>query len=249
MIPIRDLNPTKTFPIVTAILIIANLAVFAFVQPRTSGQADGEFLYKYAAIACEVTTGEPVSHAEVDQDTCSDTSERGVFEDKSIVASVFASLFLHATWLHVIFNVWFLWIFGNNVEEAYGSVRYLIGYLIAGLIATLGFVATNADTVVPLVGASGAVAGVLGAYLVLFPKHKITSLVFVFFVPIPAFVFLALWFIGQFGQQDTGVAWQAHVVGFAVGVAITALMRPSLTRRLAQIHSPRSALGFPTQVR
>ncbi|GBE24414.1 MAG TPA: rhomboid family intramembrane serine protease [Actinobacteria bacterium] len=249
MIPIRDLNPTKTFPIVTAVLIIINLGVFAFVQPRDSGQADSEFLYKYATIACEVVSGEPVSHEEVNNNTCSKQSERGVFADKSIIASIFASMFLHASWLHVIFNVWFLWIFGNNVEEAYGSVRYLIGYLIAGIIATLGFVATNAASVIPLVGASGAVAGVLGAYLVLFPKHKITSLVFVFFVPIPAFIFLALWFAGQFGQQDPGIAWQAHVAGFLVGVLATAIARPSLMRRLARIHSPREVFGFPSQVR
>ncbi|VAW05678.1 hypothetical protein MNBD_ACTINO02-797 [hydrothermal vent metagenome] len=249
MIPIRDLNPTKTFPIVTAALIIINLAVFAFVQPRDSAAAGSEFLYRYATIACEVVTGNPVSHEEVDTDTCSTQPDASVFADKSIIASVFASLFLHASWLHVIFNVWFLWIFGNNVEEAYGSLRYLFGYLAAGVVATLGFVIANPGSVVPLVGASGAVAGVLGAYLVLFPRHKITSLVFVFFVPVPAFIFLVLWFVGQFGQQDAGIAWQAHVAGFLFGVAITAFMRPSLMRRLARIHSPRSAFGYPSQVR
>lgn len=249
MIPIRDINPTKTFPIVTLVLIAVNLAVFAFVQPHDSTDAEDEFLYKNAAIACEVVTWEPVSQSEVDSETCSDVSEPGFFADKVILASIFFSLFLHGSWLHVLFNMWFLWIFGNNVEEAYGPKWFLFGYLGVGLLATLGFVAANPDSVIPLVGASGAVAGVLGAYLVLFPKNKITSLVIVFFVPIPAFIYLGLWFVSQFADQSPNVAWEAHVAGFLVGVLVTLMFRTVLIRRLALIHKPRATRGFPTQIR
>jgi membrane associated rhomboid family serine protease len=133
--------------------------------------------------------------------------------------------------------MWFLWIFGNNVEEAYGNLGYLAIYVASGLVATAAFVVANPDAVDPLVGASGAIAGILGAYLVLFPTHKVLSLFFVFFVPIPAVLFLGLWFASQFGIQDSSVAWEAHVGGFLFGVLLTLPLRSFLLRRVDALHA------------
>jgi membrane associated rhomboid family serine protease len=119
-------------------------------------------------------------------------------------------------------------IFGNNIEEAYGRIRYALLYLVAGIVATAGFILLRPEETVPLVGASGAIAGVLGAYLVLYSRHIVLSLVGFWLLPVPAWIFLGIWFVGQFFHAETGVAWEAHVFGFLAGFAITALARPML---------------------
>ena len=125
--------------------------------------------------------------------------------------------------------------------RAYGPFGYLLLYLIAGLAATAAFVVLNADTTDPLIGASGAIAGILGAYLALFPRHQVLTLLFVFFVPIPALYFLGFWFLSQFAVADASIAWEAHVAGFLVGVLITLPLRDALLRRVLQLHTPRLA--------
>jgi membrane associated rhomboid family serine protease len=142
-------------------------------------------------------------------------------------------MFLHGSVAHVLFNMWFLWIFGNNVEEAFGHVGYLVFYLIGGLAATAVYVALNQDSTVPLVGASGAIAVALGAYAVLFPGRRVLSLVGWFLIPVPAAVFLAIWFALQFVAGQTGVAWEAHAGGFVFGAGVTLLLRSRLLRRVA----------------
>src|SRR5690606_29238973 len=149
-----------------------------------------EFAYEYAAISCEVTTGEPLSVDEITSGRCVDGPEAPLFPGKNVWLSVLVSMFLHAGVFHVLGNMWFLWVFGNNVEEAFGRVGYLLLYLVTGLVATAGFVLGNPDTTVPLVGASGAIAGVLGAYLVLFPAHRVLSWFLFLIVPVPAVIFL-----------------------------------------------------------
>jgi len=142
-------------------------------------------------------------------------------------------MFLHGSIAHVLGNMWFLWVFGNNVEEAFGRLGYLLLYFGAGLAATLAFVLNNPDSTVPLVGASGAIAGVMGAYLVLFPVHRVMTIVFLVITAIPAMVFLGLWFLSQFALvgAESGIAWEAHVFGFLVGVLVTLPLRPLLLRR------------------
>ncbi len=236
MIPIRDVNPTRTKPAITLVIIAINVFVFLVLQPRdASGQ---EFVFEQAAIPCEVTSGAPLSTADFNAGTCVDDTEQPLFPRKSISLSVLASMFLHGDLLHVAFNLWSLWIFGNNIEEAFGRIGYLAMYLISGLAATLGYVALNPDSIVPLVGASGAIAGVIGGYLVLFPRHQITSYVPpIFIIPLPAMFFIGFWFVGQFFiGSESAIAWQAHVAGFIVGVGITLMMRSSLRRRLQSIH-------------
>ncbi len=128
-----------------------------------------------------------------------------------------------------------MWIFGNNIEEAYGHVGYAVFYLLGGLVATVAFVGLNPGTTIPLVGASGAIAAVMGAYLVLFPKHRVTSLVGWFILPLPAAIFLVIWFVAQFGLGGTGVAWEAHAGGFIFGVAVTLFLRNRLLGRVAAL--------------
>ena len=240
MIPLRDLNPTRVRPVVTLALIAINVIVWIAFQQYDSAQEETEFLYERAVIACEVTTGSPLTAAEANRGRCASGDGPGFFADKNVYLAAFTSLFLHAGAIHLFGNMWFLWVFGNNVEEAYGRVAYLVLYLAAGLAATAGFIVFNPDDTTPLIGASGAIAGVLGSYAVLFPRHQVLALVFVFFVPIPAMFFLAFWFFSQFAFNQPGVAWQAHVAGFIIGLGVTAVLRAPLTRRLRRIHAPLS---------
>lgn len=238
MIPIRDTNPGLHRPLVTWALIAVSVVVFFAIQPRTDPDAEVEFLYRNAAIACELTTGDPLTEAEILADRCDRTdSGREVFPDKVLTFSILASMFLHGGLVHLAGNMWSLWIFGNNVEDAFGKSGYLLMYLITGIVATLAFVAVNPSETVPLVGASGAIAGVMGAYLVLFPTARVVSIFPVlFFIPIalPSALFLIFWFLGQFALVgvSSGIAWEAHVAGFLAGAGIAAVGRRSLLERL-----------------
>lgn len=236
MFPIRDLNPTRIFPIVTLLIIGLNGAAF-FWQEQGADQESLEFLYERAAVACEYTTGEPLTLDEIVRERCEDDAAgQQQFPDKNIWLAGIVSMFLHGGLFHILSNMWFLWIFGNNVEEAFGSVGYTAVYLASGVAATAMFVALNPNETVPLVGASGAIAGVLGAYLILFPAHRVLSWIMFFFVPVPAILFLGFWFLSQFGIADPGIAWQAHVGGFLFGALITLPLRSRLLRRVTTLH-------------
>ncbi|HEY6628168.1 MAG TPA: rhomboid family intramembrane serine protease [Acidimicrobiia bacterium] len=233
MLPIRDINPTRITPVVTLALIAINIAVFFLFQMRGTALEQQELVYERAAIACEVTTGAPLGIDEILDEVCLPGAQAPVFPNKNVFLALFTSMFLHGSVAHVLFNMWFLWIFGNNVEEAFGHVGYLFFYLIGGLAATAVYVALNPDSTVPLVGASGAIAVALGAYAVLFPGRRVLSLVGWFLIPVPAAVFLAIWFALQFVAGQTGVAWEAHAGGFVFGAGVTLLMRSRLLRRVA----------------
>jgi membrane associated rhomboid family serine protease len=227
--PIRDLNPTRTAPVLTVALILANVAIYFFWQPHGSIEDEVRFTYAHAVIPCEVTTLEPLTIGEINSGSCSDAPTGVVlFPDKQVIVASFTSMFLHGGLFHLLSNMWVLWIFGNNIEEAYGRIRYALLYLVAGIVATAGFILIRPQETVPLVGASGAIAGVLGAYLVLYSRHIVLSLVGFWLLPVPAWIFLGIWFVGQFFHAETGVAWEAHVFGFLAGFAITALVRPML---------------------
>ncbi len=245
MFPLRDLNPTRMQPLVTIALIAVNVAIWLLWQPRGGGLEELEFLLANAVVACELITGEPLTFSEFNRGLCLDgTSGPQIFPEKHIYASAVVSMFLHGGLLHLLGNMWFLWIFGNNIEEAYGRFGYLTMYLVAGVAATAAFVVFNTDETTPLVGASGAIAGVLGAYLVLYPMRPVLSLIVIAVLPIPAAIFLGLWFLTQFqfAGAETGVAWEAHVFGFLFGVMLTLLLRGPLNRRLQELHRP--ALPF-----
>lgn len=237
MFPLRDLNPTRLRPYATILLVAANIAVFFLWQPHGGDIEEIRFLHENALIPCELTTGEPLTLAEVQAQRCVDAMSGPIwFPDKSLEASVLVSMFLHAGLLHLGGNMWFLWLFGNNVEEAYGRISYTLMYLAAGVVASLAFVAAHPESTVTLVGASGAVAGVLGSYLVLFPRATVLSLAFFFLIPVPAVLFLGFWFVAQFLTAQPGVAWEAHVAGFLVGAGLSLLLRGPLLRRHRELH-------------
>ena len=238
MIPLKDENPTTRTPIVTIVLIAACVAIFAFVQPRDQGVEDAEFSFKNAAIPCEVVKGRPLTVDEVratvengeDTACAAEPSGRSLFTGKSVFLAVLYSMFLHGSWLHLGGNMLFLWVFGNNIEDKKGHAVYLGFYLLAGLAATAAHILVQPDSTVPVVGASGAIAGVMGAYLVLYPNVRIRSLIFlgflVLFRDVAAKWLLGIWLISQFFiAPNSGVAWMAHVGGFVFGVAAGLLWR------------------------
>jgi membrane associated rhomboid family serine protease len=168
----------------------------------------------------------------------------GVFDVHQLVPwplTLVTSMFMHGGWLHIIGNMWFLWIFGDNVEDAMGSLKYLLFYFLCGLAAAAAQVLSSPGSHIPMVGASGAIAGVLGAYLLLYPHARVRCLWILFIiittVYVPAWLLLGLWFVSQFLLPGEGVAWMAHVGGFAVGFL---LVRLFVTRR-----PPPRRDGFP----
>jgi len=254
VIPIHDRNPVRRTPVVTYALIAINLIVFIFepihhlylskhglTTPTLCQQY--RFFDEYAAIPHELVTNHPEAHTYVDQAgnvACHDN-----FTQKIPALSVLYSMFLHGSWLHVLGNMLFLYVFGNNVEDRIGRIGFAGFYLVAGYVAAYGFALAFRDTHTTLVGASGAIAGVLGAYLIMWPRAKVTSLVpFLLFIPLrlPAWLVLGGWFLLQWWYaaggsvaQGTGVAYVAHVVGFVFGAIIGLFVRP---RRHASAYPP-----------
>ncbi len=260
MIPLRDENPTRRLPVVTVLLILINIGIYFLVQPQGQqllGQVDVDmsdpdlvdreatrFNFEYAAIPCEVITGEPLSPEELPTsagaEQCSRDQGRGgasepVFPEKQVWLAVLFSMFFHGSLLHLGGNLLFLWVFGNNIEDHLGPVRYLAFYLVAGIVATGAHILVQPGSTIPMVGASGAVAGVMGAYLVWFPNAPVLTLFFfiiVLFREIAAKWLLGFWFISQFFvNPNAGVAWMAHVGGFAFGALIGLVVRSSSTAR------------------
>ena len=245
MIPLKDYNPTRRFPVVTLVLIAINVGVYFFVQrPYDDQTSQAAFSYEVAAIPCEVVQGRPLTEEEVirtlefeDDTACErDAPEDGdnaVFPGKSVWLALLSSMFLHGGLLHLGGNMLFLWIFGNNIEDRMGLAGYIGFYLLAGLAASAAHIVVQPDSTVPVVGASGAIAGVMGAYLVLFPNVKIRSLlilvILVLFRDIPAKWLLGFWFVTQFfTNPNEGVAWVAHVGGFVFGALVALFLRDRL---------------------
>ncbi len=232
MFPLRDINPVRIIPWVKYCFIAACGIVFFVFQSHDTPEDAQEFLFRSAVISCEITTGQPLSLSEVVDQVCSSEPSQPLFPDKNPFLAALTSMFLHGGLGHLAFNMWFLWIFGNNVEEAYGHVRFFLFYILGGIAATLAFVFLNPESTVPLVGASGAIAAVLGAYAVLYPTHRVVTLLGWILLPIPAGIFLGLWFILQFGLAGGNIAWEAHVGGFLFGLLVTLPFRRSLLRRV-----------------
>ncbi|HLF69419.1 MAG TPA: rhomboid family intramembrane serine protease [Actinomycetota bacterium] len=225
LIPIHDANPTRTRSILTIALIIVNVAIF-FVEPQLGSGSScqlGVFLFHWGVVPKELVSGKALSG-----NICAGFP----LQDKSIYLSLITSMFLHAGWLHLAGNMLFLWVFGNNVEDRLGKIRFGIFYLACGIAAGLAHTFVNPESVTPTIGASGAIAGLLGAYIVLFPKARVTTIIplgFLFIRDLPAYLVLGFWFLSQFfiarGQQaGGGVAWMAHVGGFVAGIALIVLL-------------------------
>jgi membrane associated rhomboid family serine protease len=212
MIPIRDENPTMHTSAVTYAIIIANAAVWVFIQGLGTREALISSVYAFGLIPAELFGGRIAP----------------VQAPLPEAATVITSMFMHGGWFHIIGNMWFLGIFGDNVEDAMGPVAFALFYIVCGIAAAAAQVLTGPGSTVPMVGASGAVGGVMGAYFFLFPTAPVHMLVFfgfLFFrIVVPAFIVLGYWFVIQFfngmltiGGPGVGVAFWAHIGGFAAG--------------------------------
>lgn len=224
MIPLHDTNPTRGTPIVTRVLIGVNILVWLYIFSISRDNAAlGAFFDRYAFDWGEFTRA--VTGGQLTLDT---------------FIPLFTHMFLHAGWLHVGSNMLFLWIFGDNVEHRMGAVAYLCFYLVAGLIASLAQVFVNGNSTIPSLGASGAISGVLGAYLVLFPRNRVTVFLLRFLVVVPAIVAIGLWAVFQFVNglgsvavtaETDGVAYMAHIGGFVTGIVAGFLVATIAPRR------------------
>ena len=240
LIPISDVNPTRRFPIVTVGLILANVIAF-FQEPFTRGDlALTRYFIDNAPLPCQLPDRCP-DGIQLAANAAAEIPQRGL---TSFLVAVLFSTFLHANLLHIGGNMLFLWVFGNNIEDHLGRVRYLLFYLLGGIAAAFAHIlwelrnipCTNeaAGACVPAVGASGAVAAVMGAYLLLFPRARVNVLVPIFIIftviQMSAFAVLGIWFVYQFiiAAQElagpSGVAWMAHVGGFLFGFAAIFLL-------------------------
>lgn len=240
LIPISDDNPTRRRAWVTLALIAVNVVVY-FLQPGPPSFAGTPvktevFFLQHSPAPCTLDSSCDEATASTARGGCAGRSlavgprcvpvpERSL---PGILAGIFVSMFLHASILHVAGNILFLWIFGNNVEDWLGRARYLAFYLAGGFVAAFAQMFTNLGSPVGAVGASGAVAAVLGAYFVLYPKARVNVLVPIFFfftfIPMSAWLVLGLWVIFQIFVPQPGVAWQAHVGGFVFGVLLILLL-------------------------
>jgi membrane associated rhomboid family serine protease len=220
MIPLKDDNPRFTVPFVTALMILANVAVF-FYQVSLPQRAGQHLVMMYGMVPARVESA---------------------FSGGSVplglaLEPLITSMFLHSGWLHLIGNMWFLWIFGDNVEDELGHAGFLVFYMFCGVAAGITHTIANWGSSLPAIGASGAIAGVMGAYLIFFPRAKVLTLVpllvFFFTVRLPAIILIGIWFLMQFfsgvGSLGTdgggGVAWWAHIGGFTVGALIALVVR------------------------
>ena len=244
MIPLRDTIRSQNVPIVNNVLIGINVVLFALELAQ--GQAMNQFIYLYGLVPARYTIPELAAHFTFSQ---------------QVVAWV-SFMFLHGGFLHLLGNMWFLYIFGDNVEDRLGPLRYLAFYLLCGFISGFSHFVLNIQSTAPVIGASGAVAGVMGAYFLLYPTSKILTLIPIiiipFFLEIPAVFFLGLWFLLQFinaaGSIGTGggIAWWAHVGGFLAGMLLlmffkkvpatgmtTPLRRATARRKTHRLHVAR----------
>ena len=221
IIPLRDINPRLTTPIVNVALIAANVLVFLY-QASLPARLEHQLIFTLGMVPARVQLALTSSNV---------TLQQALFP-------LFTSMFLHGGWLHLIGNMWFLWVFGDNIEDRFGHLKYLLFYLGTGIGAGVIHTIVNWGSPVPSVGASGAISGVLGAYFVLFPGARVRTLVcliFIFTLDLPAALILGWWFLLQFlsgmsslGARTTGgTAWWAHIGGFVLGFVLAKVVSPA----------------------
>lgn len=245
MFPIGDENERGHGPAVVTLAFIAlNVLVFIFLQGGGGPEGD-EFTYGYSAVPFEITNGVDLTEPqpiEVEGQQVAVPQEPG---PSPIWLTLFSSIFMHGGWLHLGGNMLFLWIFGDNVEHRIGHVLYLIFYLVVGVIASLAQILVNTDSMIPTLGASGAIAGVLGAYIVMFPTNRVLVFLLRFPMWVPAIVAIGIWAVFQFVSVIAltdgaagGVAYMAHVGGFVAGLGAGVLFR-------GIFNEPRRQRGVP----
>jgi membrane associated rhomboid family serine protease len=268
VIPVHDVNPVRRAPWVTWALIAANIVIF-LLTPTASATVSGAaslaqecrleaFYARWAAIPVELVHNRQLPLAPTGQAGIGPQGAGCVLAppsfQKSPVLSAFTGMFLHGSWLHLLGNMLFLFIFGNNVEDRFGRLRYLLFYVGCGMLTAYGFALANRNSTEALIGASGAIAGVLGAYLVLFPRARVWSLLpFAFFIPLPlpAWVVLGGWFLLQWAYASGwavaspgSVAYLAHIYGFLAGVVVALVVRSMGNNNRRAPPAPPSPYGW-----
>jgi len=229
MFPLRDENPTLLTPYFTIALIAANVVIWLYVQGAgLSDVALAESVCRFGAIPAELT-GRTGGYEGIDLGPGLPPCEFGGLT----WGAMLTSMFMHGSWVHLLGNMWFLWLFGNNVEDSMGHLRFIVFYLLVGLGAALAHVFMELGSMIPIVGASGAISGVMGAYMLLYPHVRIQTLiiliVFLRIIAVPAWIILAYWFLLQFlsgtatASGQGGVAFWAHVGGFVAGLLLVKL--------------------------
>ncbi len=226
MFPISDDNSDRTITPYTNYAIIAvNILVFVFLQQIGSND---QFTYAFSLVPKEIMTGIDLTTPQIIRDTISgQTAQIPQYATPlPVYFNFLSSMFMHGGFSHIFGNMLFLWVFGDNLENRLGHVRYGIFYLVCGIAAAAAQIALGPDSVIPMLGASGAISGVLGGYLLLFPKRQVRAIIFNFFTTVPAYVALGLWIgyqivVGYLTPSGTGgVAYAAHIGGFIAGLAL-----------------------------
>jgi membrane associated rhomboid family serine protease len=242
MFPIKDENPTLRTPVVTVAIIALNLAAWLLIQGAGSEPLLSQSVCKLGLVPGHLfgSLGAGASIRLGQHTSC----ELGVFPGW---ATILTSMFMHGGWLHLIGNMWFFWIFGNNIEDSTGRLRFVVFYLLCGIVAGLTQSLISPGSAVPMVGASGAISGVMGAYVVLYPRVRVHMLIFLGFyvttIAVPAYLMLGYWFLlqivgGGLAKEMGGTAFFAHVGGFVAGAL---LIYPFRDRRLT---SQRAAIPY-----
>ena len=241
MIPLKDDAPRIGTPFINYTLLVLNTVAFLF-EVSLNSTARNQLVFAFGVVPARFTVV-LFNHGYVPWNLISDLGTRYV-QPAGAIVPIFTSMFLHGSWLHLIFNMLALWIFGDNVEDYLGHSLYLVLYLVSGVAAAVLHTLFNIGSTIPSVGASGAIAGVMGAYFVLYPRARVLTLVpffFVFFMWLPAWIVLGYWFVVQFlsgaatsitqhGSNSSGIAFWAHVGGFVAGVLLIKLF-PARARR------------------
>jgi membrane associated rhomboid family serine protease len=268
VIPVADETPVRRFPVVTITLIVLCIGVYFALQPTdvTSDhllnpgfervdERELRFMVDNAAIPCEIVNARPLTEREYrdtfvfgDDSACGDGDGPAHSPGKLVYVALLASLFLHATPQHLFGNLLFLWVFGNDIEHRWGRLRYLAVYVLGGIVASLAHVLTDPDSTVPMIGASGAIAAVMGAYLICYPRTRVKAIIF--FGPMLLRKVMAIWLLLVWLALqllliggDSGIAWAAHVGGFAFGALVGLLWR-----RLGREATPPAPTPEPASV-
>lgn len=230
MFPLSDENQTLRFPLVTAVIILVNVAVWVFVQGLGADRALATSVCQFGLIPADLLgIAEPGSRVRISREMLC------VIDGNSNPSAAVTSMFMHGGWFHILGNMWFLWVFGDNVEDVMGRLRFVVFYLLCGLAAAAAQILTDPTSITPMVGASGAIGGIMGAYAFLFPRVRVNTFIFLGFyittLAVPAVFMLGYWFLLQLlgglpalSQNSAGgVAFWAHIGGFLAGIALVKL--------------------------
>jgi membrane associated rhomboid family serine protease len=225
MFPIGDDNTDRIItPYVNYIFIAANILVFVFLQGLGGNDA---FSYAFSLVPKEITTGVDITGVQIIRDSLGNTGQVQHYATPlPVYFNFLSSMFMHGDFMHIFGNMLFLWIFGDNIENLIGHIRYAIFYIVCGIAAALAQVVLDTGSIIPMLGASGAISGVLGGYMLLFPTRRVRALIFNIFTTVPAYVALGLWIGMQLLQGyfspagQGGVAYAAHIGGFIAGLAL-----------------------------